>query len=247
MFLDIPIDQIQSVLDEIGEAVLSEAQISTPPVNTVQVAERLGLIVAGDSKMAGRARFVRLGHGGRHGGRVGQGAIMVSPEERPERLQWAVAHEIGEFMAHRVFKALGVSPVDAEPGAREEVANELAGRILLPRQWLLSEGSECDWDLLELKNRFATASHELIARRMLDSTAPIVVTLFDQDRLTWRRTNLGSRPPALSEKEITTRRATHNEAQTTEHEDGICRIRCWAIHEPSWRREIMRTELLDVF
>ncbi len=243
MFFQVPAGQIQNVLDEVAEAVLSEARITGPPVNAIQIAGSLGLVVAGDNKITGRARFVRLGQGGG----AGQGAILVGPEERPERLQWAVAHEIGEVMAHRVFSALGVSPTEAKPAAREEVANELAGRILLPKKWFLHEAGQCGWDLLELKTRFSTASHELIARRTLDGSAPIIVTVFDQDRISWRRTNLGARAPNLSEIEITIRRDSNRESRTEQYEDGVRRIRCWAIHEPEWQREIMRTELLDIF
>ena len=36
-----------------------------------------------------------------------QATIVVGPAERPEREQWAVAHEIGESVAYRVFDALG--------------------------------------------------------------------------------------------------------------------------------------------
>ena len=66
--------------------------------------------------------------------------------------------------------------------AREQVANRLANALLLPRRWFAADGLEHDWDLLELKEHYVTASHELIARRMLDMRSPIVITVCDQGR-----------------------------------------------------------------
>ena len=96
-----------------------------------------------------RGRLVELADP--RGGTVGQGTIVVGPAERPERLQWAVAHEIGESVAHRVFSALGVDPQAAPENAREQVANHLASCLLLPRDWFAADGSELDWDLFALK------------------------------------------------------------------------------------------------
>ena len=66
------------------------------------------------------ARFVRLR---RHAPDFGKGSIFIRPDPRPERLQWAVAHEIGESRAADVFRRLGVRAVEAAAGAREMVAN----------------------------------------------------------------------------------------------------------------------------
>ena len=40
----------------------------------------------------------------------------------------------------------------------------------------MREGAACDWDVLLLKQRFATASHELIARRIVACRPRRVVT-----------------------------------------------------------------------
>ena len=40
-----------------------------------------------------------------------------------------MAHEIGETCACQVFDRLSVDPREAPPGARETVANQLAGRL----------------------------------------------------------------------------------------------------------------------
>ena len=55
------------------------------------------------------------------------------------------------------------------------MANNLAGRLLLPTAWFVADAAAENWDLIALKHRYATASHELIARRMLESIEPLAV------------------------------------------------------------------------
>ena len=75
------------------------------------------------------------------------GSILLRPDPRPERLQWAVAHEIGESCAYQVFERLAVDPHEAPPGSREMVSNQLAARLLLPREWFGDDARRLAWDL----------------------------------------------------------------------------------------------------
>ncbi len=261
MLTEIPAEQFAATVEAVASEVLAEVEWSGPPVDLLAVAERLGLVVARDTAMNVRARFVRLspmgggpmgrGPAGRDKvDRAGRGTIMLADDPRPERRQWAVAHEVGESLAFRVFSRLEVSLIDIPPTGRERVANYLASCLLLPREWLAAEGEAVGWDLLELKQVFSTASHELIARRMLEMSPPVMITLFDQGALQWRRCNVGRRPPSLTSAEASVWRAAFESGQATEFEEnalpeGINQIRCWPVHEPGWRREILRTELVD--
>ena len=180
-----------------------------------------------------RARFVRLGAAGGP-----QPTILLADDPRPERRHWAVAHEIGEHQAHLVFDHLGLSPADAEPAAREAVANRLAGCLLLPRDWFLADGADCAWDLFELKARYATASHEMVARRMLEMPPPAIITLFDHDRPQWRRSNVPGRTPPLSPAERDARQAAHDCGEPTwceasELPDGIDDVRAGPSTNPT--------------
>jgi hypothetical protein len=169
---------------------------------------------------------------------------VLGDNDRFERRQFAVAHEIGEFAAVRLFDRLAINPRVVPQGTREQVANALAGRLLLPGRWLRMAGLENDWDLLELRERFWTASHELVARRMLDMPVSVVMTVFDQGSVAWRRSNFGP-ITSLSTCEHDAWRECHHWSQTTNSADselGVT-VRCWPVHEPDWRREIMRTEV----
>jgi hypothetical protein len=248
MLSEIPIDEINAALDACASEALWEAGIDSPPIDAIVVAERLNLAVARDYSMPYRGRFVRVAEW--QGGSGGQGTIVVGAAERPEREQWAVAHETGESIAWRVFERLGVAFDESLPTARELVANRLASALLLPRRWFAADGRELDWDLLELKDRYNTASHELIARRMLEMRPPIVITVCDQGRVYWRRSNVTARPPDLLPEERAVWRDVYEtglpSVETLNAEIGLERVQCWPVHEPGWKREIIRSEIAEL-
>jgi hypothetical protein len=234
-------DEFSAALDDIASGVLANLPQASPPVDALALARTLGLAVAWDEQQLGRGRTARLAS---RSGAANQSSILLRPDPRRERLQWTIAHEIGEWCAHQVFQHLAVDPREAPPAARESIANQLASRILLPRDDFEDAARDCGWDLLELKTRFATASHELIARRMLDFTPSILITIFDQGRRTFRRGNLPFRAPALGHLEQVAVRSCQETAEPIYEADSTLNIQVWPIHEPGWTREIMRTEWL---
>ena len=238
MLPEITNEEFSAALDDVSREVLAEAGIVKPPIDATRLAAALGLSVAVENNLPERGRFVRLKS---YSGRGTLGSIFLKPDPRRERVQWAIAHEIGEAVAHRVFKMLGSRPKECPPGARETIANLLAVRLLLPRDAFLRSARRHGWDLLKLKRRFETASHELIARRMLDFDPPIVITVFDNGRCTLRRSNWGSRAPQLSPDEAACREAASSTGVPARRETPSTRICAWPIHEPQWKREIMRT------
>jgi Zn-dependent peptidase ImmA (M78 family) len=246
MLTGIPAEQVRDAVEGVAREILAEAEILGPPVDAVLLAQRLGLVVARDAAVDVRARFVRLGGASN----AGQPTILVADDPRPERRQWAVAHEVGENQAHRVFAELGADPIDAGTGAREAAANRLAACLLLPRQWFLADGKALAWDLFELKARYATASHEMVARRMLEMPPPVIITLWDQGRQEWRRGNSLGRTPPLTLAERDARQAAHDfngpvQCDARELPDGLEDVRAWPVHEPLWKREIIRTQLAE--
>jgi hypothetical protein len=121
--------------------------------------------------------------------------------------------------------------------------------LLLPRRWFATDGGDHDWDLFELKDRYSTASHELIARRMLEMRAPVVITVCDQGRISWRRSNVTARAPGMLAEEKDVWRAAHESGlvsdQTIDSETGLERVQCWPVHELGWKREILRSEVAE--
>jgi predicted transcriptional regulator len=239
MLPELTYEEYAHVLDAVAAEALGALGAYRPPVDALALARSLQLEVAWDERQSGRGRVVRLRE---FGGPASRGSILLRPDPRPERLQWAIAHEIGELYAAQVFERLAVDPREAPLGSREAVANQLAGRLLLPYPWFAEHGAACGWDLCHLKARFQTASHELIARRMLDYSTPVVIAIFDHGKRTFRRGNLPGRLPALTPQEAAAWREAHESGAAVDRCDHHLRVRAWPIHEADWKREILRTE-----
>jgi hypothetical protein len=242
MLLELAPEELAAGLDHVAQEVLEEAGVGRPPIDAMTVAQTLGIAVAWDDRQAGRARYVRLG--GRRPGPP-RATILLKPEPRSERRQWAIAHEIGEHVAHRVFAFWHADPRETPANAREVVANHLAGRLLLPTAWFAADAVACQWDLPALKARYTTASHELIARRMLDCRPPVIISIFDQQRLTFRRSNVAGQVPPPSPAEVECWRRIHAHGKPLAIESAGSDVRGWPIHEEGWRREILRTAVHD--
>jgi len=238
MLPEIPPEQLHAVLEELVAERLADAMIESPPVDAFALAESLGLVVARDAAVNHRARLVRLtvprGHS--------LTSILLAPEPRLERQQWSVAHEIGEHLAVDACARLGIRADELPPHGREQIANLLANRILLPGAWFFPDARQSSWDLFALKQLYYTASHELIARRMLDGAPRVIISVYDHDRRTWRKSNLPGRLPPPAAREILCRQSTHFAGEPTIDDRGEEIIHAWPIHEPAWKREIVRVE-----
>src|SRR5262245_28998701 len=134
MFSEIPDDEIAAAIDACSAELLWEAGITEPPVDALAVADGLGLTIVRNDGLPYRGRYARLASY-LSSDDDGHETIVVATAERPEREQWAVAHEIGESAAYRVFDRLGLVFDETLPTAREFVANRLANSLLLPRRW----------------------------------------------------------------------------------------------------------------
>jgi len=230
--------QVAAELDEFCRTILERAQIVGNCLDVLLLAQRLGMEVVIDQDGPHRARCLRL-----YQGSQARWVLLLHRDVRPERLQWAAAHELGEALAAEAAARLGWDIDDIQPAGREWLANEIAKRFLLPFPQFVVDGNEVGWDLIRLKERYPNVSHEVIARRMLDAPPPVIITIIDNGTLYWRRSNgpLVSPPMTPGEKACWT--ATHHGGQSARHEDPRESIACWAIHETGWRREIMRTEV----
>jgi len=232
-------DEISAWLRECGQLaheILDECGIVAPPVDAWAVARTLGLRVAFDAFQQGRGRLKRIG---------GRTAILMRPEERPEREQWTLAHEIGEAVAQRVYARMDVDAQDVPPQRREQVANAMASSLLLPDGWFGRDAETCDGDVLRLKAIYSTASHELILFNLLKLPELSLVSVFDQGRLTRRRGNGQLSPPPLLSLERQIWRLVHETGEPAEGTSAGVRVQGWPVTEPGWKRELLRTTVVE--
>lgn len=235
-------EEITLAFDEVAATVLDKARWFEPPVDALEIARRLGIDVARDDRQTGRARYARLALPGHDRHDDPHAAIFLRSDPRRERVQWAVAHELGEHVSPLLFARLNLAPHETSPGMREHLANQFAGQLLLPTDWFQQAGEATAWDLLELKATFATASHELIARRMLELGPSAVMTVVDQGAITWRRASDGRGGRTWFPGEQECWQQTHQQNQTLARATDVGRVHAWPLHEADWKREIVRFE-----
>lgn len=230
------IDLWEDACRDVAAEVLDECGVRQPPVDARELARRLSIGVAYDAVQGGRGRLKRFGQ---------RTAILVRPEERPEREQWTVAHEIGEACAHRVFDRTGLSATEAGERQREQVANRMASCLLLPPDWFLRDARLLDGDVRLLKRTYCTASHELILMNLLKLPQLTLATVFDHGRMTRRRGNGQLRPPPLLPVERRVWQRVHETGRShSEVHDGV-RVQGWAVHEAGWKRELLRSTVTE--
>lgn len=223
---------LEAVLIDVVAELLDEVHVDRPPVDACEVARRLGMPILNDAGQTERGRLVRV---------RSQPLICVRHEPRPERTQWTVAHEIGEHLMPRLLQFSQAELGDLGVALREAVANRFASLLLVPQAWLEFDARMAQFDLLALKALYRTASYEVLAFRLLDLDPPTVISVFDQNRLTRRRSNLCCRPPLPASFEQQAQQAAHRTGQPQRLELGGVVVSAWPIHEPGWKREILRT------
>jgi Zn-dependent peptidase ImmA (M78 family) len=226
----------EEVLETVDRAVaelLEAAGVQGPPVDAIQIAQRhLGMIVCLDRRQQQRGRAQRAG---------GRRQIFLRPEPCEERHQWTVAHEIGEHLKADLLARLGVEPGQTRAMSGESLANLFAHRLLVPTPWLRDDAPSCDFDLIELKARYATTSHEVIAWRLLDLPQPCVITVVDNDRVHRRRSNAWRVRKELQPAEVECQRyVNHHGRPRVVSRDGWT-VQGWPVHQPDWKREILRS------
>jgi hypothetical protein len=226
-------DAWSACVDAVIGDLLDRAGWRAPPVDALSLAERVGVDVAFDAAQENRGRFVRL---------PGRAAILLRPEERPERLQWAAAHELGEMHIARIAEE-SPDAGDLAPEVREALANRFAARLLLPECSFPEDAERRNGNVPALKAIYTTASHELVALRMLDFDVPTVITVFDHGRPTRRRSNLPAGTPSLQPVEQRAQGDAHILGLPVDLTHGSLRVQAWPIHEPGWKREILRATL----
>src|SRR5262249_40856938 len=151
--------------------------------------------------------------------------------------------EIGEHLKTELLERLGIEPRETRAMTGESLANLFAYRLLVPRPWFAADAKALDYDLLRLKDRYRTSSHEVIALRFLDLPEPCVVTTTDNEHIKRRRSN----GPNITRELLPAEKRCQQHVNRTSRPrtiraDGIT-VRGWPVHAPDWKREILRSVL----
>lgn len=225
-------EEVLEKIDASVEDLLTAAGWTEPPVDAIALAQRhLGMIVCLDRRQQQRGRAQRA---------AGRKQIFLRPEPTEERHQWTVAHEIGEHLKVALLQRLSVDPEATGVMAGETLANLFASRLLAPTCWYAHDARSTGWDLLRLKQRYRTVSHEVLAMRLLDLGEPCAITVVDNGTVTKRRGNTWT-PGELMPAELECQRSVHEQSKpTVVREDGWV-VQGWPVHSSEWKREILRS------
>jgi Zn-dependent peptidase ImmA (M78 family) len=227
-------EDVTSQVDRLVEELLAKAGLEGPPVDAITLAQKqLGMVVCLDQRQAQRGRAQRAG---------GRSQIYLRPEPTEERHQWTVAHEIGKHLKAELLQRLGISPEQTRAMSGESLANLFASRLLVPSRWLAGDAPACDYDVLELKKRYRTSSHEVIAWRFLDLPAPCIITIVDNDHISRRKSNSWPiRAKVLEPVEERCQRLVSQQGRPRTVRDGTWTVQGWPVHQGAWKREILRS------
>jgi Zn-dependent peptidase ImmA (M78 family) len=230
-------EEVTAAVDRAVEDLLRAAGTAGPPVDAIALAQRhLGMIVCLDRRQQQRGRAQRA---------AGRKQIFLRPEPTEERHQWTVAHEIGEHLKAALLRRLGLAPEQTRVMAGESLANLFAYRLLVPGCWFASDAPGASWDLLQLKQRYATASHEVIAWRFLDLPEPCVVTILDNDHVSRRRSNHWRITRELAPAERACQRYVNHYSRPRVVREAGWTVQGWPVHQADWKREVLRSVIDD--
>ena len=232
-------DEVLAVIDRLVEELLDKAGIIEPPVDAIGLAQRhLGMTICLDQSQPQRGRAQRAG---------GKQQIYLKPEPTEERHQWTVAHEIGEHLKPSLMERLGLEPAEVKVMAGESLANLFAYRLLVPACWFAGDARDLDFNLLKLKERYRTSSHEVIAWRFLDLPQPCIVTIVDNEHISRRRSNAWPTRRKLEPAEEKCQRYVHYYSRPKMIQEDGWTVHGWPVHQTDWKREILRSVVDDVY
>jgi Zn-dependent peptidase ImmA (M78 family) len=230
---DLSREEVVEAVDRAVGALLEKAGVTAPPVDAIVLAQRhLGMIVCLDRRQQQRGRAQRA---------AGRKQIFLRPEPTEERHQWTVAHEIGEHLKAGLLEQLGLAPGNTRAMAGESLANLFAYRLLVPTCWFAGDAPAAGYDVLELKQRYRTSSHEVIAWRFLDLPEPCVITVIDNDHVHRRRSNCWRVTRELAAAEKKCQRYVNYYSRPHVVREGGWTVQGWPVHMSDWKREILRS------
>jgi len=164
----------------------------------------------------------------------GKKYIEVDIRDRKVRQNFTIAHEILE---------VDLGEIVPDPTERHKLAILWSPFLLMPSNWFQETCIEHNFDILKVKKVFDNVSHEAVALHMLH-LAPAIVTVFDNDRVTNRRSSysfyISIKPIPLEQEAIDQVLESGREFRT--QRDGVEVAAC-PVFEEEFKRVILRTQL----
>ncbi len=217
-------EKITEVAEKEAAELLKRLGIYNPPVDTFTIAKNLGLLIQTDPLLKTRGYSRK---------RWDLGFIILGSKspDKSARNQFTIAHEIGEMLLDG----------KVDEAYREKACNLIALNLLLPKEWFKRDAESYDFDLFTLKKIYSTASHEIIAFRMLEFR-PMIITIFDNGQLYRRKSSYPFRVKNAYSLEEQCLKVVANMAKKTHLQNENINVTGWPIFKKDWKRLILKTE-----
>jgi hypothetical protein len=219
-------DEIVAAVDSEIAALLAAGCCAAPPVDVI----RLARSPLGIEPQPGRPR--QAGHEPRN---------MLRTGSALEQRQWNAALAIGQHLKPALLRRLGMDPENVARLHGVSLPNLFAHRLLVPRTWLENVARAVGYDLAAFKERFATASYENVALRLLDLPDPCVITILDNGHVTHRRSNAWQVNRQLLPPERECQEYVNYYSRPKRVVSDNWTVAGWPVHELDWKREVLRS------
>jgi hypothetical protein len=215
-------EDVTAAADAVVQDLLEAAGVTQPPVDAVTIAERhLGLVL-NFAPPRGRHR------------------VQSPAEVSAERRQWLAAREIGDKLRTDLLERLGLPTEGPRPMFAESPATLFAMRLLMPTAWFADDARSCAYDVAELQGRYGVAL-DLNAWRLLDLPTPCIITVVDNGAVTRRRCNVRHIPRDLAPAERECQNYVHHYSRPRVVRADGWTVQGWPVHQPDWKREVLRS------
>ena len=220
--INLPYNYIAIIEEEVSKT-LEICSIEHPPVDAFLVAEKLDYEIGIDDKLKSRGYKRR---------RWGKDEIFVNSPSKSARKHFTIAHEIAEHILENSIIREDL----------EVACNAMASSLLMPAQWFEKDSKNCNFDLLELKKIYSTASHEAVAYRML-RFSECIITIFDNGKVTSRKASINSPRKHTHPLEMECFQKVSDSGEPFAVSGDNLRIQGWPVFKDDWKRVILRTEM----
>jgi len=180
---DFTAEDLFDAIDRIVRDLLEREGIEEPPVDAVALAQHAFHLTVTEAEEEGEPQY------GDRPPRRRSKEIVLRMEQSEAGRNAVCARACAKELLPTLLTKLGVAPGTENRSAQTSLIATVVPRLLLPSKWFEKDARRAGFDLFEIKERYSTATYEMIALRLLDLDEPIVIAIVDDGAVATRRGN----------------------------------------------------------
>jgi hypothetical protein len=190
-------DDLFDAIDKAIRRLLNAAGQQQPPVDALALAEQQYGLVIEFAEPEEPKRY-----GDRPKRRPSPNTIVLREDQSEQTHHLLAARAIAKQLTPGILEKLGVPPDAGGKAGLNQLIGLIVPRLLLPTAWFGSHARKAGFHLLELWEKYPTATVDLIAWRMLEVDEDCsVIAIVDDGNVTARRSNRFAATKQLTEAE----------------------------------------------